>query len=342
MRIFNPRFQRFQFLTRTIQIGLLVALAMCFFTSDAFSQEYYQSPLSWLNPVSWVQGTASSQAMTTSAYTPIPSYYTPTAYTQGAPSLPATGGSCQTQTVCYPPATQASVKYRWSYSRVERTRTVDVPVYDPVTGGLRVEKKPVTSYSLLPWLHLKPYAVASPPAVRQTASYTPSYAPSSPCFSCGSTSTYGSPSCSSCTPGSTVTTPSGSSSDGPARTFSGQTGAAVSGQASAAYPVRTQRSISPSTQDSVPTSDQRAPNGPALDIPPLPPMASRGVPVYTAAMTRPTLGAPQPPSLMETYTAARPASPAPTAERTYTAEERQEMWLRISGAKAAARAGAQE
>jgi hypothetical protein len=330
MRTSN-RFRRFQ-----LPVALCVVLAMCLFTSTVSAQNYYEGPFSWMNPLNWGRGygTAANQTTVTPAYVPGSPYYSPTAYSQGAPSLSATGGTCQTQTTCYPPSTQATVQYRWSYSPVERTRMVDVPVYDSTTGGLRVEQKAVTSYSLLPWLHLKPYAVAAPAATRQTASYSPSC---NPCFTCGST--YGSANCSSCTPGATVISPSGGAGELP-RTLLDETSNRTTIHSNTAQPVRTQRTIEPAKPESAP--HQESPSvGPILVIPPRPSVASRGIPVYTAAMSRPPLGAPQPPSMLETYTAARVPSPAPIEERTYTAEDRQEMWQRISAAKAAARAASE-
>lgn len=120
------------------------------------------------------------------------------------------------------------VKYRWTYSRIDRTEYQPVAAADPCTGCPVTSYRPVTKKSLLPWLHREayttykavPYGGATPVSYMQ-----PTYQPSacnpcgttcdpcgSSCGSCGSScGSYGG-SCSSCVGGSTMAAPSLSSS----------------------------------------------------------------------------------------------------------------------------------
>jgi hypothetical protein len=136
---------------------------------------------------------------------------------------------CAAPQVSYVP----EVKYRWKYSRIERTEYQPVASADPCTGCPVTSYRPVTKKSLLPWLHREayttyrpmPYGGATPVSYMQS-SYQPSYQPSygNPCDPCGFTcdpcggTSMAAPSlssgCSSCTSGTTVYTDNGSMDPG--------------------------------------------------------------------------------------------------------------------------------
>ena len=84
------------------------------------------------------------------------------------------------------------VRYRWRYSRIERTEYQPVASADPCTGCPVTSYRPIVKKSLLPWLHREayttyqpvPYGGATPVSYMQ-----PTYQPSScnPCDPCGCT-----------------------------------------------------------------------------------------------------------------------------------------------------------
>ena len=92
-------------------------------------------------------------------------------------------------------------RYRWRYSRIERTNYQPVASADPCTGCPVTSYRPVTSKSLLPWLHREayttykavPYGGATPvsymqPTAYQGGSCSPCATTCNPCgTSCGST-----------------------------------------------------------------------------------------------------------------------------------------------------------
>ena len=108
------------------------------------------------------------------------------------------------------------VKYRWTYSRIDRTEYEPVAAADPCTGCPVTSYRPVTKKSLLPWLHREayttyravPYGGATPVSYMQPT-YQPSY-----CNPCGTTCDPCGSSCSSCVGGSSMAAPSLSSSSG--------------------------------------------------------------------------------------------------------------------------------
>lgn len=130
------------------------------------------------------------------------------------------------------------VKYRWTYSRIDRTEYQPVASADPCTGCPVTTYRPVTKKSLLPWLHREayttykavPYGGATPVSYMQ-----PTYQPSacnpcatgcdpcgSTCGPCGGTSSMVAPSlssgvssgCSTCAPSTTTYSDPGYSSGG--------------------------------------------------------------------------------------------------------------------------------
>jgi hypothetical protein len=81
------------------------------------------------------------------------------------------------------------VKYRWTYSRIARTEYQPVAAADPCSGCPVTSYRPVTTKSLLPWLHREAYTTYRPAygAATPVSYMQPSYLPSSACNPCGST-----------------------------------------------------------------------------------------------------------------------------------------------------------
>ena len=142
-------------------------------------------------------------------------------------------------------------RYRWRYSRIERTEYQPVAAADPCTGCPVTTYRPVTTKSLLPWLHREayttykavPYGGATPVSYMQPVTYSagscdpcgttcnPCATGCSPCGTscgpCGVGSTMAAPAlgsssgCSTCAPSTTTYTDSGYSSS--QTTFQGGT-----------------------------------------------------------------------------------------------------------------------
>ena len=138
----------------------------------------------------------------TSYYAPRTTYYRPTVAYYGAPRVAYYGSpvvassGCST---CYRPTPVTA--YRWSYSRVARTSYRPSTTCDSCSGTCVTTMKPVTSRSLLPWLHRVPVTSYSAPACSTCVTAAPacstcvSAAPAcATCVSLGST-------CSSCAAG---------------------------------------------------------------------------------------------------------------------------------------------
>ncbi len=134
---------------------------------------------------------------------------------------------CAAPQVNYVPET----KYRWKYSRIERTEYQPVASADPCTGCPVTSYRPVTKKSLLPWLHREayttykavPYGGFAPVSYMQPTYQSGCCDPCSSCTSCDSAC--GVPSltsggCSTCATGSTTTYSESSPSD---PGYSGQT-----------------------------------------------------------------------------------------------------------------------
>ena len=140
--------------------------------------------------------------------------------------------ACAAPQMNYVPET----KYRWTYSRIERTEYQPVASADPCTGCPVTNYRPVTKKSLLPWLHREayttykavPYGGFAPVSYMQPSYQSGCCDPCSSCTSsCGSTcgSCTGAPSltsggCSTCASGSTMSYSESSPSD---PGYSGQT-----------------------------------------------------------------------------------------------------------------------
>jgi len=121
-------------------------------------------------------------------------------------------------------------RYRWRYSRIERTQYQPVAAADPCTGCPVTSYRPVTSRSLLPWLHREayttyravPYGGATPVSYMQPAAYSsgccnPCATSCNPCGTscdpCGSTWNSCGSSCDPCGSASSMAAPAlGSSS----------------------------------------------------------------------------------------------------------------------------------
>ena len=118
-------------------------------------------------------------------------------------------------TYCTTQCMKPEIKYKWTYSQIPRTDIVGVTVGD-ACGQPRTLYQPVTTYSILPWLHREAY-VEYTPAPAPVAAYTPSYC--DPCgsscgYSCETTCSSGcgasfsdgiaSPGCSSCSGGGSI------------------------------------------------------------------------------------------------------------------------------------------
>lgn len=123
--------------------------------------------------------------------------------------------ACATPQMNYVPET----KYRWTYSRIERTEYQPVASADPCTGCPVTSYRPVTKKSLLPWLHREayttykavPYGGVAPVSYMQPSCQSGGCGPCSSCTSSGSacSSCSGAPSlssggCSTCAGGSTT------------------------------------------------------------------------------------------------------------------------------------------
>ena len=149
---------------------------------------------------------------------------------------------------CYAPVMQTcqyvpQTTYRWSYSRISRTRFRPVSAVDPCTGCPTTTYLPVTRRTLLPWLHRRPEVsyrlVCSPTYV---SSCSPACPPSSTIVSGGS-----------CCPAPVTTVPEGIS------------GAPIvdPGYASPPATFKTEQGASPSTEG---TPQQRLDLRPEPDL----------------------------------------------------------------------------
>jgi hypothetical protein len=81
------------------------------------------------------------------------------------------------------------VKYRWTYSRIARTEYQPVAAADPCSGCPVTSYRPVTTKSLLPWLHREAYTTYKPVpygAAMPVSYMQPSYQASA-CNPCAST-----------------------------------------------------------------------------------------------------------------------------------------------------------
>jgi len=162
-----------------------------------------------------------------------------TSYTACSPGA-YTASSPVGQTCYYAPET----RYRWSYSRIERTSYRPVTSLDPCTGCPTTAYQPVTRRSLLPWLHRKPVTtyrmVCSPTCAPATTVCSPVCSPSCvvPSVSGSVIGTSVGSSCpSGCVPATTVpgsTSGSPSLDPGyvPPRTFKTEEGTGTSGASS--------------------------------------------------------------------------------------------------------------
>jgi hypothetical protein len=134
---------------------------------------------------------------------------------------------CAAPQVSYVP----EVKYRWKYSRIERTEYQPVAACDPCTGSPTTSYRPVTKKSLLPWLHREAYTTykavpmggVTPVSYMMPTSYNPCATACDPCSTacdpCGVGGSMAAPSLSSsgcvgCAGGSTVYTDSSPSDPG--------------------------------------------------------------------------------------------------------------------------------
>ncbi len=132
------------------------------------------------------------------------------------------------------------VKYRWKYSRIERTEYQPVAAADPCTGCPVTTFRPVTSKSLLPWLHREayttykavPYGGATPVSYMQPT-YQPGYCnpcattcdPCDPCGGSMAAPALGTSSgCSTCVSGMTTYSDSSTDPGYSGQTFSSETG----------------------------------------------------------------------------------------------------------------------
>lgn len=131
------------------------------------------------------------------------------------------------------------VKYRWTYSRIDRTEYQPVASADPCTGCPVTSYRPVTKKSLLPWLHREayttykavPYGGATPVSYMQPTYQSgvcnPCATACNPCGTtcdpCGGVSSMAAPSlgsssissgCATCAPSTTTYPDSGYSSSG--------------------------------------------------------------------------------------------------------------------------------
>ncbi len=183
------------------------------------------------------------------------------------------------------------VKYRWKYSRIERTEYQPVASADPCTGCPVTTYRPVVKKSLLPWLHREAYTTYTPVAyggATPVSFMQPTFQPScsSPCDPCGSTcdpcggASMAAPSlnsgCSSCAPATTTYTESAAADPGypssSQRTF--QAGEATDWTPLESTP-KTERTLKPQTDPQADTpSSATTPNHetsmPRLEIPVIP------------------------------------------------------------------------
>lgn len=179
--------------TRWFVVGC-VAVMMLF----AVTTPSQAGPFDWLCPSTWSQ-----PAPSPATFAPSYSAYS----TQRISWMPVAGTAvgcdpCGQQTSYFP-----ETKYRWKYSRIPRTSMQAVSSCDPATGCATTVYKPVTTYSILPWLHREPYTVYRPVPVARAA-YNPwGVNPCDPCaVNCwdpcgGATSTFApvGSACSTCT-----------------------------------------------------------------------------------------------------------------------------------------------
>jgi len=140
----------------------------------------------WLCPANWFNPAPAAQ-------TYAPPYGASRVVWQPVAPTASACNPCAPQAVSYVPQTDQ----RWSYSRIERTTYRPLTTWDACTGCPRTVYQPVTTKTLLPWLHRKSYTT-----------YRPVY--SNPCTSCYTT--YANPYCNACDPcGSSVCDPCGGS-----------------------------------------------------------------------------------------------------------------------------------
>ncbi len=141
--------------------------------------------------------------------------YAPPYSAQRVSYLPATSGVSASymptaQTCYYTPETS----YRWTYSRITSTSYRPVTTFDPCSGQPVTVHQPVTTKSLLPWLHREPYTTYRLTCTNAgVACPSPSVTCSPSCVTCP-TSTFGSaPSSPSCAPVTVVPDSASSTSD---------------------------------------------------------------------------------------------------------------------------------
>ncbi len=90
-----------------------------------------------------------------SSSTPAPTTYAPPFQAQRVAYM-ATGDACNP---CAAPQVNyvPEVKYRWKYSRIDRTEYQPMAACDPCSGCPTTSYRPITKKSLLPWLHREAY-----------------------------------------------------------------------------------------------------------------------------------------------------------------------------------------
>jgi hypothetical protein len=217
------------------------AVAMMSLATAAPSQA---GPFDWLCPSTYAQPG------------PGPATFAPAYSAQRISWMPVSG----TAIGCDPCGQQTSyvpeIKYRWTYSRIPKTSMQAVSSCDPATGCATTVYKPVTTYSLLPWLHQESYTAYRPVPVAAAACNPCGVNRCDPCGtnrcdSCGGTPSTFAPAgsgCSTCTVSSYESSSGGLSSD------------RLSPSADPGYP--TGRTFAPSNSANSATEDAGTPTEP--------------------------------------------------------------------------------
>ena len=189
--------------TRWFAVGCVVAMMLA-----AVAAPSQAGPFDWMCPSGW------SHAGSQPAPSPLTFASPYSAYSaQRISWMPVAGAAVGCDPCGQQKSYAAETKYRWKYSRIPSTSMQAVSSCDPTTGCATTVYKPVTTYSVLPWLHREPYTVYRPVSVA-AAAYNPCGV--NRCDPCGGTTSTFAPfgsACSTCTVSSFESSTGGLSSD---------------------------------------------------------------------------------------------------------------------------------